>query len=105
MDRHIGMHRVQLVVETLSHRLDGRLARVVSRVARRIGDALLGPRDDDGRRGGTLIERLDRRQEGRDPVDHAVQVHVEDGAERGRVRPARRRARDACVEGEEVYLA
>lgn len=69
----------EVVGEVLGEGLDGRLAGVVGRVSRRVGDTLLASRDHDGRlrrRRRLLLLFLDERQEGCDPVDHAVEVRA-----------------------------
>lgn len=69
-------------------------------VARGIRDALLRAGDDDGGRVGGFHGR----EKGRDAVDDAEEVDVEDALERGYVGPGRR-GLYAGVESEEVDLA
>ena len=79
-DEEVGGHvrcmggragRAKEMRELLGERLDGRLGRVVRRVAGRVGDSLLGAREDDG--GGTG-GFLDHGQEGGEAVDDAEEV-------------------------------
>ena len=87
-DKEVDARRRVLEVEgeMLRQRLDGRFGRVVSRVARRVGDALLAARDDDGTRPVPvpltipipMLPFLEIRHVGVQPVDHAVQIRIED---------------------------
>lgn len=95
-DSRVGRGEVER--EVLGQRPDGGLARVVGRVARRVRDALLAPRDDDGGRRGRRFRRfrtrgrggrvrlLHERKQCRDPVYHAKEVRRQDLLEPGRVR-------------------
>jgi hypothetical protein len=103
MDARLGLffRRAQIPREVLGESLDGRFGRVVSGVAGRVGDALLGARDDDcgGRGGGG--GGLHGGEEGAQAVDDAEEVGVYYLVEVGGVGPGAAEA-DASVEGEEV---
>lgn len=105
VDRHSGVVdrrrlRPQVVGELLRDGLDGRLGRVVGRVRGRVGDALLGTREDDGRRARSLLDHGEERGQA---VDDAEEVDPKRLVEVVGVRPRLGRADGhAGVEHEEV---
>lgn len=75
--------RAQIPAQVLCQRLHRGLAGIVRRAARRVGDALLAARHDDGRRRGILRTGLERGNVGIEPVDHSVEVGGKDLRRKG----------------------
>lgn len=70
-----GRGRAEVVTQVLGERFDGRFGCIICRVARRVGDALLGAGDDNGRGCGLTA---DRRKKGGDAIDDAKEIGIYD---------------------------